>query len=601
MQSWKSRFLSQAGKEIMLKSVIQALPVYTMSCFKLPKGLCKDLSRHMAKFWWCGGEREQKLHWIAWNKVTDPKEVGGLGFRDLEIFNDALLCKQLWRLVTKPNLLMSKVLKSKYFPQSDLFTATSKPTDSWLWKSWMEAKYLLQEGSAWKVGRGDRVNIWGDKWLNDPHRKRILSPKPEGCQLRKVKELMNPNGSGWDQNLLSQLFSQEEIRSINETIFSSMGTSDRLVWSASKTGQFSVRDGYKVAKLYKDQSLGGEGTSYRRVEEEKALWDGLWNMNIKKKVQHFLWRACHDKLPVLSNLVKRRVKVDSRCKLCGEGVENVEHVFFHCAEAKATWKLAPVHWDGLDEYTTSFKDWWKKLEGAGTQEVIKDRKELSGYILWQIWKNRNAWHFQSARHSPYEVVQIAWTEWLEYKELHSQQQIPKAHNNTTERKMAWQPPDQGVVKLNVGSICEGQGKGVGLGIVARDSLGDLLQTWAVYLNYTNNPVIAELEAVRVALIVAQQNEWRRVEIQGDIKAIAECLQVRTAPVLKALVIADDIFLLASMFEACCFSYVHKSFNRFCSKLARVAIASRLLQSWKLSIPLWMQVAALEDIRSIDLL
>lgn len=167
--------------------------------------------------------------------------------------------------------------------------------------------------------------------------------------------------------------------------------------------------------------------------------------------------------------------------------------------------------------------------------------------------------------------------------------------------MAWQLPDQGVVKLNVSSICEGQGRDVGLGIVARNSLGVLLQTWAVYLNHTNNPVIAELEAVRVALIVAQQNEWRRVEIQGDIKAMAECLQARKTPILEAFAIADDIFLLASMFEACCFSYVHKSFNRFCSKLARVAIASRLLQSWKLPIPLWMQVAASEDIRSMDLL
>lgn len=79
-------------------------------------------------------------------------------------------------------------------------------------------------------------------------------------------------------------------------------------------------------------------------------------MNIKKKIQHFIWRACHDRLPVLSSLVKREVKANIRCKLCEEREETIEHLFFHCFEVKATWKLALVQWDGLDQYTTSFKE-----------------------------------------------------------------------------------------------------------------------------------------------------------------------------------------------------------------------------------------------------
>lgn len=61
------------------------------------------------------------------------------------------------------------------------------------------------------------------------------------------------------------------------------------------------------------------------------------------------------------------------------------------------------------------------------------------------------------------------------------------------------------MKLNVSSCCLGKESGVGLGIVARDSSSNLLQTWAMYLDYTDHLVIAELEAVRVALVVAQQN------------------------------------------------------------------------------------------------
>lgn len=111
------------------------------------------------------------------------------------------------------------------------------------------------------------------------------------------------------------------------------------------------------------------------------------------------------------------------------------------------------------------------------------------------------------------------------------------------RKEAWKPPELGGVKLNVSSICEGNRRGAGLGVaVARDDHGRLLQAWAVAKETVENPVIAELEAVRVALLVALQNSWRKVKVQVDIKAIANSLRQREVPVLKAMAIAENIFL-----------------------------------------------------------
>lgn len=112
--------------------MVQALPVYTMSYFRLPKGLCQETSKQIASFWWSSGDKEKRMHWIAWEELTETKENGGLGFKDLEAFNMALLAKQVLRIITKPNLLVSKVLKSKYFPRSNIFQADSKPIDSWL-------------------------------------------------------------------------------------------------------------------------------------------------------------------------------------------------------------------------------------------------------------------------------------------------------------------------------------------------------------------------------------------------------------------------------------------------------------------------------------
>ena len=52
IQGWKEKLLSQAGREILIKAVVQAIPTYTMSCFKLPLGLCGDIESIIRKFWW---------------------------------------------------------------------------------------------------------------------------------------------------------------------------------------------------------------------------------------------------------------------------------------------------------------------------------------------------------------------------------------------------------------------------------------------------------------------------------------------------------------------------------------------------------------------
>ena len=115
LQNWKNKFLSLAGKEAILKAVAMAIPTYVMSCFKLPKKLCKDISALMANFWRGETNGRNKMHWISWERMTRKRNEGGLGFKDLKAFNKALLGKQIWRILTKPNLLVSKVLKAKYF------------------------------------------------------------------------------------------------------------------------------------------------------------------------------------------------------------------------------------------------------------------------------------------------------------------------------------------------------------------------------------------------------------------------------------------------------------------------------------------------------
>ena len=83
LQGWKEKLLSQANREVLLKAMIQAIPAYTISCFKLPITFCHEIETLILKFWWGQQGERRKVHWVKWSKLCRSKHVGGSGFKEL--------------------------------------------------------------------------------------------------------------------------------------------------------------------------------------------------------------------------------------------------------------------------------------------------------------------------------------------------------------------------------------------------------------------------------------------------------------------------------------------------------------------------------------
>ena len=198
--------LSQAGREVLIKFVIQAIPTYVMGCFKLPLELCDDIEAMIKKFWWGQRCNKRKIHWIRWSELTKSKMVGGMGFRDLAHFNNALLVKQVWRLLHNKETLFYKVFKAKFFPNHSFLEAKDSSSGSYAWKSLLQGRDVILDGACWRVGDGKSIKIWQHHWLPRKHPTKVLSPMVESMNEATVDCLINKGTRTWNATMVDGIF-----------------------------------------------------------------------------------------------------------------------------------------------------------------------------------------------------------------------------------------------------------------------------------------------------------------------------------------------------------------------------------------------------------
>ncbi|KAH1097854.1 hypothetical protein J1N35_014775 [Gossypium stocksii] len=102
--------------------------------------------------WWASNEKSRCWAMMAWNRLCYPKGMEGMGFRDMHLFNLALLGRQVWRIVNFKDTLCFKVLSAKYFPEGDVFRPERCDKASFTWMSIAKAAVTLKDGFLWQVG-----------------------------------------------------------------------------------------------------------------------------------------------------------------------------------------------------------------------------------------------------------------------------------------------------------------------------------------------------------------------------------------------------------------------------------------------------------------
>ncbi|XP_057251682.1 uncharacterized protein LOC130591786 [Beta vulgaris subsp. vulgaris] len=238
--------LSQAGKLILINSVLIASIAHILSVFLLPTTIANKVDAMVSRFFWAKPSGKG----IAWRRkefLHMPKGAGGLGLRSVTVHNRALLMKKVWCIHRNSKLLVSQVFASHSLHSTSHFSMlhSLKGQSSWGARSLNQAERTLTDNYAWKIGSNSTLWAGQNRWVNGQipiFRDRI---KLRTAAAVTVGSLILPNQQGWNIPRITSLFTTETIGAIRGLELPSLATQcDLPYWPHTASGQYTTKSGY---------------------------------------------------------------------------------------------------------------------------------------------------------------------------------------------------------------------------------------------------------------------------------------------------------------------------------------------------------------------
>ncbi|XP_013679317.2 uncharacterized protein LOC106383806 [Brassica napus] len=572
LQGWFAKKLSLGGKEVLLKSIAMALPVYAMSCFRLTKHHCQKIMSAMASFWWDECDEKRKIHWVSWPKLCISKENGGLGFRDIEDFNQALLAKQAWRLLNEPNSLLARIYKGRYYANTGFMECGKGYRPSYAWRSIFFGRELLSKGLIRSIGDGQSTLVWSQKWIMDEVPRRPINKEMMIDVNLKVSDL-KLNENQWDGDKLQEIF---PINEVNRILHMPVGNiADKDIWAYSSHGSYTVKSGYMVATKEKEQQALQMSLATQGLLELKRA---IWKVPTVPKIRSFMWRAVSGALAVSERLNTRGMHVDTVCKLCKQGVESIKHVLFECEIAQEMWSLAGFQ-QGPSITDNSLIGWlssYLKLMSVDSHPVSQRR--AIPWVLWSIWKNRNKVLYADSQDSLASQVTQAGEEARIWNELNVEQQPLESIGGLMGENRRWDPPLIGTVKCNIHSNWRNAKLHSGGAFMIRDHRGDVLHHAREAFTFSPDRLTSELRCLEWALQSMKDLGYQDVVVGSDLHDLINAV-MRQVNWPRFRAILSRVSTLCLSFPSVAFESESASSNGIAREIAKSVLRDGRFQSY----------------------
>lgn len=511
------------------------------------------------------------MHWGSWDKMTAPKSDGGMGFRDFEAFNHALLAKQFWRISNEPNAFWVNVLKGLYFPNESCMEAKKGASPSWLWSSMLERRDLLESGLIWRVGTGEDINFWGDHWIPSWRDGKVTSNPPIDCALQKVSDFIVQPTVRWNEGKLRSCVSKEEASGILKVPISLSESKDKLVWRFHQSGKYSVKSGYHQAHKAKSRTRSHRPSVSYRIPDK--VWTRLWSIPTIPKVLHFMWRVVRNWVASKENLYRKKCTQSPLCSICGEENESIEHILFRCSWAKKVWEECDLEFWIFGHPIVSADKWMEDILHGGLAKETNDVQV--GFIFqvcWAIWKGRNNYVFNGVVPCPKKTTEVAKNANSDY--LRAVFTVPRTYEKgaNIERTGKWNPPAIGFIKFNCDGAFSSSRSIAAFGFLARDSGGSAL-FWRSGRIVASSAMVTEAWALRIACGTAVDRGINDACFESDCRVVIESINhpERQGPWEISAIIEDVKYWAAQ--KNWTFSWTCREKNKAAHWLAKSSVQS----------------------------
>ena len=264
---------------------------------------------------------------------------------------------------------------------------------------------LLNKGIKKRVGDGNSIFVWSDRWIEDdsdgyglraPWIKNLLFDA-----ILKVSNLIDFSARRWNRVALEDLVVPSDVRILlqNQPVVSKQ---DFWSWNFNKSGAYSVKSGYWLASQGNFFELKRQMEALPSVNCLKAL---SWKISAPSKLCCFVWKALSDALSVADLVLARGMKGDDRCQLCGLEGESINHLLFQCDLARQTWAMSniPLPKNGFQD-SSIFSNLYFMFYLHKNRHVEAINSRVWPRILWFLWKNRNGFLFEGSLFSPSDIL-----------------------------------------------------------------------------------------------------------------------------------------------------------------------------------------------------
>ena len=474
------------------------------------------------------------------------------------MFNTALLAKQAWRIVTKPEGLLARVLLGKYCKASPFLSVQPPKECSHGWRSILAGRDLLTLKLSAVIGNGESIKVWKDHWLSTVTPMTPYGPVLEKHQDLVVSDFLTREIKQWNIAALKEVFPLL-VDTITLLKPSMTGRSDGVAWLGSRSGIYTTRSGYFAAAELEQQQT----TTAQTLDWKKLIWTG----RTSPKIKLFLWKITQGALPTGANLQQRGLLQHITCVRCGE-VETESHLFLHCEYAEKIWS-ASLFKDQVNPSTCSeFLEALKLGKIATCLPPVGVVSDVFPWICWFIWLARNQLIFEKRFIEPEESLAKAIGA---AREWNLAQPPPKAQPQRTNSRMITPDLDDLIVCYS-DAAWKKESNIAAFGCIFKDKRGSTVSETSCVEKNVPSPLVAEALALRCALLTVISLDFSKICFKTDCQTLITVL-TSTAPPADLYGIIQDIDHLSSLFVSVSFKFLASNFNSAADKLAKSALCT----------------------------